>query len=195
MTQPTHTQCIMKDPTKLCTPHTDRLAHTRANYHVGIGAYKNSYAAASGKLVWGTMSASSIASVASSLNTTDDDEVTDYNGEYSYCDSEDEPLTVMELPTKRKRTEYANSTPNRYSSDKAKERQDKEVVVALRGISKTLNQLVKRVESTETEVKNMKGRLKGVSNSSSIGETPTQVSVPLFVRVSEGIRLLKLKLV
>ena len=117
------------------------------------------------------------------------------NGEYSSCDSEDEPPTVMELPTKRKRTEYANSTPNRYSSDKAKERRDEEVVVALRGISKTLNQLVKRVESTETEVKKVKGRLKGVSNSSSIGETPTQVSVPLFVRVSEGIRLLKLKLV
>ena len=78
-----------------------------------------------------------------------------------------------------------------YSSDKAKERRDEEVVVALRGISKTLNQLVKRVESTETEVKKVKGRLKGVSNSSSIGETPTQVSVPLFVRVSEGIRLLK----
>ena len=88
-----------------------------------------------------------------------------------------------------------NSTPNRYSSDKAKERRDEEVVVAVHGISKTLNQLVKRVESTETEVKKVKGRLKGVSNSSSIGETPTQVSVPLFVRVSEGIRLLKLKLV
>ena len=44
-------------------------------------------------------------------------------------------------------------------------------------------------------MKKVKGRLKGVSNSSSIGETPTQVSVPLFVRVSEGIRLLKLKLV
>ena len=57
------------------------------------------------------MSASSIASVASSLDTTDDEEVADYNGEYSSCDSEDEPPTVMELPTKRKRMEYANSTP------------------------------------------------------------------------------------